>query len=879
MANKDHRLDDEIQFHIEQQTAKNVRAGMSPDEARRAALVKFGGVEQMREATRDEFRGAIVRDFLRDMRIGLRTLSRVPSFAVATILTFGLGLGAATAMFSVVHGVLLKPLPYPQSDRIVRLYQVGKTGGRGSVSGPNFDDWRTGVHGLTHMTLMADWGRVPVLGFGDPMLVQAAVVSREFFNAMGVQPQQGRVFSASESTEDPARVVIVSAGLWERAFGAAPLAGQHVTVLGQPVTIIGVMPKTFDYPTDTAVWLPLDDSPVHLATTSRTAHNYRPIARLADGVSLSTAQAEIGALSRNLKARYGDDTWMYDAAAVPLLEVMTGKSRDALFLLFAASVLLLIVAATNVSNMLVARGATRRREFAVQLAIGATSGRITRQLLAETFALCSCGALLGLAIAASAVRLVAAVGPAGAPRLNSVSVDWTSALFAAVASIAASSFLAIVTAYSGRSARIAEALSEDGRSGSAGRRQIKMREGMIVLEVALTLVLLAGAGLLARSLESLLAVNPGFRTDDALIVDLTMKEERTPDDVARRVTRQNEMVSKLAALPGVERAGVISAFPIGSLFYPDGQFAEMTRVDEFTSYQQMVALGATLKPRLGYAGYRLANGDYFKVMGIPLLSGRLIDDSDGPGSPEVAVISKSLADAKWPGQDPIGRYVQFGNMDGDLNGIRVVGVVGDVHEDSLEAPPSPTLYASYRQRPRAAQSFSLVVRGPVPKTITDAARRAIHDVDPEVPIEMRTVASALDGATGSRRFTFELIGAFAACALVLAALGVYGLVSFMVVQRTREMGIRMALGAEPASLVRLVVTRGVTLAAGGAAIGLVLALALTGTVKSLLYGVKAADPAVHTGVVIVVVLVASLASYVPARQILRQTPGRTLRDI
>lgn len=877
MASHDHRLDDEIQFHIEQQTAKNIRAGMRPDDARRAALVQFGGVEQTREAARDEFRGAMVRDFLRDMRIGLRTLARVPAFAAATILTFGLGLGAATAMFSVVHGVLLTPLPYPQSDRIVRLYQIGKTGGRGNTSGPNFTDWRAGTHAFSHMTLMSNWGRVPVLGFGEPMLLPAAAVSPEFFSTMGVRPQQGRGFTAAEAAEDPARVAVVSAGLWERAFAGAPLAGQHVTILGQPVTIIGVMPKTFDYPTDTAVWLPLDDS--HLAATSRTAHNYQPIARLADGVSLPAAQAELSALSRSLKARYGDETWMYDAAAVPLLEVMTGTSRDALFLLLAASVLLLVVAATNVSNMLVARGATRRREFAVQLAIGATSGRIVRQLLAETFALCACGALFGLVIAAAAVRLVAAAGPAGAPRLDAVSVDWTSALFAVVASIAASSFLAIVTAYSGRSARIAEALSEDGRSGSAGRRQIRMREGMIVLEVALTLVLLAGAGLLARSLGTLLAVNPGFRTDDALIVDVTMQEERTPEDVSRRVTRQNEMVAKVNALPGVTRTALISSFPIGSGFYPDGQFVEMTRPDEFTSFEQMVALGPALKPRLGYAGYRLANGDYFNVMGIPLLSGRLIDDRDGPGSPEVAVISKALADAKWPGQDPIGRYVQFGNMDGDVNGIRIVGVVGNVREESLEAPPAQTLYASYRQRPRGAQSFSLVVRGPAPKTIVDVVRRTIHDVDPQVPIEIRTVTAALDTATGGRRFTFELIGAFAACALALAALGIYGLVAFMVAQRTREMGIRMALGAEPVSLVRLVVTRGVALAAAGAVLGLALALALTGTVKSLLYGVKAADPAIHTIVVILVVVVASLASYVPARKILRQTPGRTLRDI
>lgn len=876
MANKNHRLDDEIQFHIDQQTAKNIRAGMRPDEARRAALVKFGGVEQMREATRDEFRGAMVRDFLRDMRIGLRTLMRVPSFAITAILTFGLGVGAAAAMFSVVDGVLIKPLPYPQSDRIVRLYQLGKTGNKGNVSEPNFNDWRDGTHSFKAMAEVAGLGPTPVSGANEPQLVRTTMVSKAFFDVMGVMPSSGRGFRPEELHVGAARVAIVSASFWSKWRGGAPIAGDALKISGDSYTVVGVMPEGFDYPGRTNIWVPREQEP---KSQSRTAHNFQAVARLADGVPLSQARTDISTLSRSLKARYGDETWMFDATAVPILEVVTASSRPALQMLLGASILLLIVACTNVSNLLVARAAARRREFAVQLAIGATSGRIGRQLLAETLVLCLAGGLLGVGLAAFAVRLFVAAGPAAVQRLDTVTVSWSALAFASGVSTLAAMALGLVTSLGTRSVRIAEALADSTRTGSGSRRQIRMREALIVTQVALTLVLLAGAGLLGRSMSRVLSMDPGYRLDDALIADMTMPGNGEKEALTRQVAFQDAVVERLRALPGVTGVGLINDFPLGGGFYSNGSFIEMTRPDEITSFKQFNLTDPTIKSRVGSANYRLASPGYFAVMGIPLIKGRLIEERDAPDRPQVAVVSQSLADTQWPGADPIGRWIQFGNMDGDLRGMQVVGVVGDVRELTPEAPPGPTLYASSRQRPGGASQFAVIVRGPRPGALTDTVRRIVHDVNPDVPVALRTVTGAFDVAVGNRRFSLWLIAAFSAAALMLATLGVYGLIAYTVSQRTREMGIRMALGAEPRSLVALIVKRAAMLAGIGSAAGLAIALALAGVVKSLLFRVSAADPLVLASVVLVTLAASMAAGYVPARRILRQMPGRTLRDI
>jgi predicted permease len=569
---------------------------------------------------------------------------------------------------------------------------------------------------------------------------------------------------------------------------------------------------------------------------------------------------------------------MSDAAAVPLLDVLSAGVRPALRLLFAASLLLLLVACTNVSNLLVARAVSRRREFAVQLALGASTGRITRQWLAETLAVATCGAAIGVALAAIAVRAFVALGPASAPRLDQVSIDWASLVFAGAAAAGAALTLSLLTAWGTRGARIADVLSDSSRTGSGSRRQMRGREALIIAQVALTMVLLAGAGLLARSFAHAMAIDPGFRVSDDLVLSASI--ELTGDDAdARRAALQDALLARVRALPGVGAAGLVNGFPLGKGQFANGMFIEMARADEIATPEQFDVNRPQFKSRTGNAEFRAASTGYFEAMGIPLLQGRLFDESDAPGRPHVAVISKSLADTQWPGRDPLGRFLQFGNMDGDLTGLRIVGVVGDVRETSPESAPGPMVYVNARQRPATTSSFSVIVRGPGMTALAEPVRRTMRELLPDSPYEVSSVSDGLDRAVGSRRFNLSLIGAFAAAALALAMLGVYGLVAYAVSQQSREMGIRVALGAEPSSLVRLLLARAAWLTAVVSLAGLVLALLASRAVTGMLFGVTAADPGVLATVGAIMMAAAMGASYLPARRILKQAPARTLRDI
>jgi len=878
MRRKDERLTEEIAFHVEQQTAKNIRAGMTPEDARRAAQLKFGGVQQTREAVGDQVRGAWVRDFARDLRLAFRGLARVPAFSITAVLTIAIGIGAAVAMFTVVDGVLLRPLAYPDAGRIVQLFQISEKGTRGAnVSEPNFLDWQAQTRGFAAMAEMAGFPQT-VTGAGEPQSTRVAAVSRGFFDVLGTRPVMGRAFLPGELQRSAPKVALVGARFWERWRGTRPFAaGESIVIGGEQHAVVGVMPDGFDFPQQSAIWIPREQD---RESPSRTAHNFRVVARVKPEVSIAAASAELSRVSRALKVRYGTQTWMSDAVAIPILDVMSAGVRPALRLLFAASLLLLLVACTNVSNLLIARAASRRREFAVQLAIGASTGRITRQWLAETLAVAICGAVIGVALAAIVVRLFVALGPTSAPRLDQVAIDWASLLFAGAAAVAAALVLSLLTAWGTRRVRIADALGDNSRTGSASRGQMRGREVLIVAQVALTMVLLAGAGLLARSFMRAMAVDPGFRLSEDLVVETSIEfPDGTPDAAARQVALQDALLARVRALPGVTAAGAVSAFPLGRGQFSNGMFIEMTRVDEISTFEQFRVEAPEMKPRTGEAEFRIASAGYFEAMGIPLLRGRVFDENDAPGRPHVAVISRSLADKQWPGQDPIGRFIQFGNMDGDLTGLRIVGVVGDVRESSPESAPGPMIYVNARQRPAAMSQFSVIARGPGLPALAGPVRSIMREVLPDSPYELTTVDAGLDRAVGSRRFNLWLIGAFAAAALGLAMLGVYGLVAYAVAQRRREMGIRVALGAEPSSLVRLVLEHAVWLTLVGSAAGLVLALLARRAVAGMLFGVTATDPAVLASVAALMLAAAMAASYLPARRILKQAPGLTLRDL
>jgi predicted permease len=873
----DDRLNEEIRFHLESQIAKHRRAGKSADEARRLALIEFGGVEPTKERVRDQRRGAWIAGFGRDLRYGARALARSRAFTVATVLTLGLGLGSATTLFSIVEGVLLKSLPYPDPDRIVRLYQLDGAGKRGNVSEPNFEDWRTGTHSFAAMAEMQVWGPTPVLGEFEPAMAQVAAVSAPFFDVLGVGPAQGRRFVPEELREDGVPAALVSDRYFGRTFGAqTPFGGQTLRMGARTIRVVGVMPPEFDYPVGTEIWLPRELSPLERSPERRTAHNFQAIARLADGVSLDRARQEIGALSRDLKARYGDQTWMSDATAVPLLDQITAAARPTLQVLFGAALLLLLIACVNVSNLLLARGSTRRRELAVQLALGAERWRIVRQTVAETLVLCAAGAATGVVFARLAVRALVDLQPATVPRLQNVGVDVAALGFSTGVALLTALVLGLVTSWHGRGTDVRDALADGLRTATDGRARRRVRETLVVLQVAVTLVLLAGTALLARSFVRLLAVDPGYRTDDALVVDLTISRS-TPADRLRQIATQRELLARLSQLPGVAGVGLTSGFPLGGGNYTNGQFLVMTGPDELRTPDDIAKLGSQVKERAGLAGLRIVSESYFRTMGIPLLRGRSFSPSDASDAPHVAVISQSLAEQKWSGQDPLDRYVQFGNMDGDLRPFRIVGVVGDVRELPLESAPSPIFYAYYQQRPAPASRFSLVLRGPRTDALTATASRVVREVDPQLPIRTRTMADAFDRAVSGRRFNLLLIGAFGVAALVLATLGTYGVIAYLVTQRTREIGIRHALGAQPSQLRNLILGRGALLGLVGASIGLAAALALTRLVDGMLFGIPPNDPAAFAVGIAVLAGAVLLASYVLARRAMRIDAATMLR--
>ena len=765
-------MDDEIRFHLEQQMQKNLRAGMEPEEARRQAYLRFGGVELVKEQTRDEFRPALLEDFVRDLRYGFRVLRRAPGFAIVAVLTLGLGIGAATSVFSVVNGVLLAPLPFPDPERIVRVFQIDSNGRRmGNVSEPNFEDWKRGTHVFRAMAEMS-FGPGPVTIGNETVMLPGAMVSREFFHVMGARPVVGRGFGDDELRVGGAPTVIVSDRLWRSRLNTASLAGLRLRLNDTVYQVIGVMPPGFDYPAASDYWYPRELTPPQ---TARSAHNWVAIARLADDVPLERAIGELSVLSRALKVQHGDATWMSDATAVPLREQLTAAARPVLWLLFGAAIVLLVIACLNVSNLQLARASTRRRELAVRLAVGAGRGRLTRQLLAEAIVLSLLSALLGAAIALGGVRTLVAMQPANLPRINDVEVDGAALIFASTIALLTALVLGIATSRRAARGDVRETLAEGTRSMAGGRTSERVRQTLVVAQVALTIVLLTGAGLLTRSFINVMAVDPGFLTERALMLETQWPFSREVAVQQRRKALQEQMLDELRRVPGVQRVGLINAHPLGSLGFFNGQFTEMTRVDELQSPEDFQRLGPEVKSRQGLAGYRIASEGYFSAMGIRLVRGRSFEPTDGPDAPHVAVVSESLAATKWPNQDPLGRYIQFGNMDGDLRGFRIVGVVTDVREVSPETVPGPLFYGYYKQR--MATRFTVVVQSELGTAIAPAAREIVRTADPALPVQVRTVENALDSALAGRRFSLTLIGTFSGAALLLATLGIYGLIS------------------------------------------------------------------------------------------------------
>ncbi|HSK80542.1 MAG TPA: ABC transporter permease [Thermoanaerobaculia bacterium] len=810
-----------------------------------------------------------------DLRYALRQLGRAPGFTAVAILTLGLGIGATTTLFSVVHGVLLRALPYPEPDRIVRVFEVGKDGTRpAQMSDPNFSDLseqNRSFEGLAQFQTML----VSVSGGNEPARVMSAQVSREFFRVIGVQPLLGRIFHAGEQREGAAPVALVSYGYWQRYLeGDRDLSGRTLTYGDDVVSVIGVMPPEFGFPEGADLWIPRERERMNL---SRTALNKKVIGRLAAHVPIERAREDLKGIARRLKAQYGDDTWMTDAEVIPLHEELVGRTRPALLLLLGASGLLLLIACANVVNLLLARAASRQRELAVRLALGAGRARLTQQFLTESLLLALLGGALGVLVARWGVDLLRGLKAGNLPRLDEIRVDGGVLLFALAVSVVVAVGLALLASWraTGDGMR-AVAMGQRTQAGT-GTGTTRLREVLVVSQVALTLMLLVGSGLLLRSFQRLLVVEPGYRTEGAVVLNGNLPYAETDEQAEHQKRFHERLITRLGALPGVAEVGGVDALPLKRQG-ANGTFLLLNRPDEVTDWD---SFGAVVKipERTGYAEYRRATPGYFRAMEIPLLGGRLFDERDHPEAPHVAVVSQSLAEATWPGEDPIGKLIQFGNMDGDLRAFTVVGVVGDIRDASLEADPQPTFYANALQRPRALSgSFNiLLVARNDPASLMTTARRIVHELDPQAAPSLETLDEVFAGSLAERRFQLLLLGFFAVTALLLAVVGIYGVISFHVVQRTQEIGVRVALGATSENVVRLVMQQALLLAALGVALGLAGALAVTRLMQSLLYGITTTDPVTFLAVPVLLAVAAVLACFLPASRAARVNPLIALR--
>ena len=811
--------------------------------------------------------------FVRELRFAARTLARKPGFSAVAILTVAGAIASVTVLYSIVHGVLIQPLPYPDADRLVQIWQVnrGARGRESQFSDPNFEDVRDQSRAFSAIGQYAG-GTTTVIAGNAPLRVQAARVSAQFFDVFQTAPVGGRLFIAADRHVGAAPVAIVAYGFWQRAMGAAEPGSATIKVEGRTHSVVGIMPPHFQFPEGVEIWLPREQIE---RNRYRTGHNWRVAGRLAHGVALPAAQSDVSAVARRLEESLGDDTHMVDVALVPLHEQITGTVRRPLAVLLAAVSCLLVIACANLANLLVVHVSGRRRELAVRSALGAGRMSLAQPLLAETTLLSVTGGVLGIALGAAGLRTVIALEPGNLPRIAEIGVRWPVVLVCVGVTAATAVVLGLAASWSALREDITDSLKQGQRGQAGSTGATRLRNALVVAQLAVSLVLLVAAGLLGRSLAVLLSQDPGFRTEQVLTMDLTVPGG-TPEVQARRVQFHQALIERLSALPGVQSVGGVSRFPLGS-GYANGTFIKAMGDEPMQSMEQLIALMKD-PSRTGYAEFRVASPGYFRAMGIPLLEGRVFGDGDTGAAPHVAVISDSLARTSWPGIDPIGRKVQFGGMDGDLRVFTIVGVVGDIRERGLDSEARPTLYADYRQRPRVTGTFTVVLHTQGdPSSLISPARAAIRELNPDVAPRFRAIEQVFAASVADRRFSLFVLGAFAGIALLLAILGIYGVLSYVVAQRTQEFGVRMALGAQRTDVWRLVIGQALVLVAAGLAIGVVASGLVMRVIQTMLYGVTPTDPVTFGAVVAVLALTALAACQVPAWRATRADPLTALR--
>jgi predicted permease len=858
-------LDEEVRHHVALEARELERQGMPRREALREARLRFGGTERYKERVREARGGRLLEDLLRDLRHGIRTLGRSPGFTASALLVLALGIGASTALFGVVRGVLLRPLPYPEPDRLVRVWPASPTRGidRAAFSFRDFEDWRAESSAVEAMGLWSTLpGDYPLIGESGPEEIATVWVGGDFFGTLGVPAALGRTLRPDD-VEAGRTAVVLSHDLWERRFGGDPgVVGRTIPLDHRPFEVVGVMPEGFAFPdADGELWTPItvipeDDIPIHL----RQVRFAQGMARLASGVTVATAARALSALAGDLEARHPDtNAGVSSATVVPLRAQVVGEVETALWTLLGAVGFVLLLVCANVANLLLARGTTRAREMAIRRSLGASSGRVTRQLLTESLLLGVAGGALGLVLARLGTDLLVARSAGLLPRTGEVALDGAVLAVGVAVTLGATLLAGVVPALRTARATPGSKLREGGRGVAGGTRGVRLRRGLVAAEVALAVVLLVGAGLLFRSVRAMGEVDPGFETGGRLAMTLTISDQKHPDR-GEWMSMYREILRRMEALPGVEAAGAIRYLP----FRGEGEAwpLQVPGLYEPTPEEQRYVRSYQVSP------------DLFQALGIRVLRGRGIRPTDGPDDPFAIVVNETLAREFFQGRNPVGRRVRVAGTE-----IEVLGVVEDVRHAGLAEEAPPVAYVPQEQSPRIQMSYVLSAgAGTDPLGLADDLRDIVHDLDPEQAINEILPLEELAGSQTARpRFVALLLGLFATLAVLLAALGVYGVLSWVVRARTREMGLRMALGASAGQVRRMVLANGLRPVGWGLLLGLAAALVLTRFLESLLFGVPATDPATYLAVAAGLGVVGVAASLVPAWSATRVDPMESLR--
>lgn len=859
-------LDEEVRLHVEMETEDLIRRGMDPGRARREAYRRFGGVERTKERVRDERGGRLLEDFLHDVRHGARSLRKNPGFSISALLVLALGIGSATALFGVVDAVLLEPLPYPESERIVRVWPASPSRGieRATFSYPDFEDWRERARTLDGLAVYTTLpGGYVYLGGDEATELATEWVAGDFFEILGAVPVVGRTLTHQDADEGR-MVTVLSWGFWQSAFGGDPsVVGTTVEMDHRSFEVVGVLPQGFAFPqgTDADVWVPLtvipdDDIPISL----RPVRFLQAVGRLETGSSPSTAASELGRIAGELEATYPDvNAGVSAATVVPLVDVTVGDVRTALFVALGAVGFILLLACANVANLLLARGTARAREVALRMSLGAPASRVVRQLLTESLLLAFAGGLFGLGLAWSATGLLARWGGAVLPRASSIGVDGTVAGVALLVTVVAAALAGVLPALRAADVTPADDLREGSRGSSSGASGVRLRRGLVAVEVALAVLLLTGAGLLMRSLDQLRRVDPGFETDGRIAMVITISDQKHTER-AEWQALYHGILDRLEQHPDVAGAGAVRYLP----FRGTGE-AMPVRVPR---------LYEPLPEEQQYAQTFQVSEGLFDALGMRLLRGRGITAADGPDDPLVAVVNEAFQREFFQDQDPVGRRFSVAGRDQE---VEVVGVVADVRHRGLGEVARPSAYVSNDQVPRIQMAYVAHTTGD-PLALAGEMRRIVRELDPDQAIsEIVPLEEITSQDLAQPRFFTGLLGGFAALALVLAALGVYGILAYVVRGRSREMGLRLALGASGRQVAMRVLGQGMVPVVAGLVVGLVGAAALSRSIDALLFGIEPLDAPTFGAVAAVLFVVAVAACLVPAWNASRVDPMVSLR--